>query len=498
MAPFLDDGHAVGELQQDDIHSLRLMLEGFASRALEITPRKLRNQSHKTWLELGGDSLTAVNFMGFCHEAGVDVDIPNVFLSDSLDELLDRIAQSHQNRKSASNEEDMENGDHGNSHHYHLPEDGPLLGILRGHGPLDEVQGVGPCSPMQENFIALQKIDPRAYQLRLTARIAFTNPAVVVTTDLVGKAWLAVVRRHAALRTMFVESVDRPGRFDQVVWKNIKPQISVLPLSAAEDSKAEYGSEFPHHLILAQAPDNKLFVKLSISHAVMDGVSIEILFRDLFRALTQSLPTGEEPLQCWDFLHAQQPDTSQEALSYWSRYMAATEGTFLSSPSSKKKPTGLYSIDQEVPIRSELAQNLSGQFNATLVNACQVAYALVLRCYTGANSVCFSYTTSGRQKRVKGLHDAVGAFVNTLPCRVDFGETATITEALSRAQGDFLESLPYQGASLTDKQGMSGGSVRQLGDSLLSFYGGLPETELAKAGFAVDIVSWEAPSDVCN
>jgi hypothetical protein len=153
-------------------------------------------------------------------------------------------------------------------------------------------------------------------------------------------------------------------------------------------------------------------------------------------------------------------------------------------------------MDQEIHIQPELAQNLSGQFNATLVNACQVAYALVLRSYTGANNICFSYTTSGRQKHVKGLHDAVGAFLNTLPCRVNFGETPTIAEALGRTQSDFLESLPYQGASLTGKQEMNGVSVRQLGDSLLSFYGGVDDMELAKAGVAVDVVSWEAPSDV--
>lgn len=350
---------------------------------------------------------------------------------------------------------------------------------------------------MQENFIALQSIDPRAYQLQLAVRISSTNPAVVVTTDSVKRSWTVVVKRHAALRTMFVENVDRPGRLDQVVWRNIKPQISILQLSEAENKTSfeEYSSEFPHHLILAQAPDNELFVRLIISHAIVDGTSIEILFRDLFRALTGTLPAGEH-MKCGEYVQAQQPDRSHEALSYWSRYTAATEGSFLSSPSLKTRPTGLYTINQELPIPPELARDFSDQSNATLVNACQVAYALLLRCYTGTSNVCFSHTVSGRQKRIKGLQDAVGNFVNTLPCRIDLGENKTIAKALERAQSDFLESLPYQGANLTDSQEVSGASVRQLGDSLLSFQRGVPETELAEAGFAVDVVSWEAPSDV--
>jgi hypothetical protein len=63
-------------------------------------------------------------------------------------------------------------------------------------------------------------------------------------------------------------------------------------------------------------------------------------------------------------------------------------------------------------------------------------------------------------------------------------------------QADFFDSLPFQGASLTGKADTGGPTVRQLGDSLLSFQRGLPEEELAQAGFAVDVMSWEAPSDV--
>jgi amino acid adenylation domain-containing protein len=515
MGTFLNPGDATDKMHQAEdaqLVDLKLTLQGFASRALEITPRRLRNQSHKTWLELGGDSLTAVNFMGLCHDAGIDVDIPDVFLSASLDELLGRIAQSHHEKHGSAKDEDPDvegNGDcNGDAHCFGLLEnDDPLSDVLRRYGPLHEVQAIGPCSPMQENFMALQQIDPQAYQLRLTARLGSTDPAVVMAPKTVGQAWEAVVRRHVALRTMFVESVDRPGRFDQIVWKNARPQISVLSLAEVDtgdnkERESGYESEFPHHLILAQEPENKVLVKLFISHAIADGVSIEILFRDLFNALREpgSLSAHEEAtIKAEDFIHAQQPDTSQDAFSYWSRYVSGAEGTFLSSPSTKERPTGLYSIDQDVLLRPDLVQALSRESKATMVNACQVAYALVLRCYTGTSNISFSYTTAGRQKRVRGLRHAVGAFLNTLPCRLDLADTPTITEALSRTQRDFLDSLPYQGADLTDKHGLGGKSLRELGDSLLSFYGGLPEAELlADAGLTVDIESWDAPSDVCD
>lgn len=502
MAPFLDDRQS--ERQEKDVPPLKLKLEGFIAGALDIRLQKLRKQSHKTWLALGGDSLTAVNFMGFCHDAGISVDIPDILQSESIDALINRIAKSHQSTPTSSNgiKHSYHNGssnDYDDLWHYGAPK-GPLWEEIGASlGNLDDIEGMAPCSPMQENFIALQSIDIRAYQLLIAARVSSTNPAVALTTSNVQKCWRAVVKRHTALRTMFVESVDRPGKWVQVVKRNIDPQISVISTSEAENRTSfdGYSSKFPHHLTLAQAPEQKLLVRLNISHAIADGMSIQILFRDLCRELTGNLAAGES-LPCGGFLQAQQPDTSRETLTYWMRYMRAIEGTFLSSPSSKSKPTGLYMVDQYAPIPSEMTRDLREGFNATLVNACQVAYAMVLRSLTGANSVCFSYTASGRQKRIKGLQDAPGNFVNTLPCHVDFSDTTTIADALNRVQTDFLASLPYQGANLTDSQEMRGGSVRQLGDSLLSFQREAPETDFDNTGIAVHVDSWEAPTDVSD
>ena len=468
---------------------LKLELESFASTALSISVQDLRPKVHKSWLALGGDSLTAVNFVGSCYGAGIDVDIPDVLQAESLADLFDLIALSQRPTQPTSN---------GTNDRVYTAHSGPSLDALcQALGiPADGVQAIGPCSPMQENFIALQSIDPAAYQLQLSLKISATN-SIRMDTDSFAKAWRAVVNRHPALRTMFVESADRPGKVDQVVCRNTSPQITVLSTPEAESrlSFEAYGTRFPHHLILASTPDRKLFVKLNISHAIADATSIEVLFRDLFRALTGTLPV-DEYMQCDDFMQAQQPDVTKEALSYWSHYTAASESSFLSHSGSKTSPVGLYTIDQEMTLPPDLLQAFTEQSNATLVNACQAAWALVLRCYTGSSNVSFSYTASGRQKRIKGLQDAVGLFVNTLPCHVQLDQSTTVAEVLQRAQRDFLQSLPYQGADLTDSQQDSGIAVREVGDSLLAFQSAVPETELADAGFGVDLVSWEAPSDV--
>ncbi|KAL4906188.1 hypothetical protein BDW74DRAFT_177209 [Aspergillus multicolor] len=475
--------------QTDDMLKLRLKLEEFAAGALEISPRIFRNKADRTWVALGGDSLMAVFFMGACHEAGIEVDLPDILQAESVRELIDQLVESQQ----LEPEEDLE---YDGEEVFKEYLDHALLDYLHDCTP-EEVQAIGPCSAMQENFVARQSIDPSAYQLRVAARISSANPQFALTTAAVEQAWRAVVQRHAALRTRFVESVSRPGRLEQVILKSIEPEIRVISIPRTDEvtpSFEEYQSAFPHCLTLEQGSNNTLILHLDISHAIVDAVSIEIITRDLFRALTGTLPRSQQ-MRCIDLLHAQQPDTSPEALSYWSKYMADSQGSFLSASSSKATPTGLYTIDQEMPIPSELLESLGDGTNATIVNACQIAWALVLRAYTGAADVSFSYTTSGRQKRVKGLQDAVGNFVNTLPCRVDVSAERSIAEILQRVHGEYLESISYQGASLNGNQELKGRSVRELGDSLLTFQRGTAETELTKVGFKVEVLAWEAPSD---
>ena len=505
-----------------DSPALKTTLENLAAKALGITPRKLRNNNDKTWLGLGGDSLTAVNFMGACHAAGIRINIPDIVKAESIDDLLRRIAEGHLLRclHVSGQDEDEEwmdgiaNGN-GNAKANERDADASMppprkrqktkLDVsseLRGflNGSIDAVEGVGLCSPMQENFMAVQNLDPSAYQLRVAVTIASTNlnPAVVVSTDAARHAWRRVVRKHPALRTSFIDSVDRPGHLDQIVWRDVEPQISVFSSpSEAEAASFEetYRSKFSHRLVLAPAAFGRLYLRLVISHALVDGVSLELLFRDFLLGLSDSIPEDEEhgSLACDAYIEAQQPDTSQESLKYWSRYTEAIEGTFLKGaiatpvPSKTKKPTGLYVVDDEITIL-KYDNNRHDELKATVASACQVAWALVLGSYTGNSDVCFSYTASGRQKRVRGLQEGVGNFVNTLPCRINLLSDPTVEGAAQGVQADFLESLHFQGASLS--------GVQQFGDCLLSFQRGLPEDELMRAGFEVDVLSWEAPSDV--
>src|SRR5690606_23456825 len=115
------------------------------------------------------------------------------------------------------------------------------------------------------------------------------------------QAWRKVVNHHAIMRTVFIPSASRPDCYDQVVLSSYDPDIPVITCADEGDlldriksykslgnhSSARNTSEQrPHQrfTLFATADGRKVACKLEISHALVDGMSTTILFRDLVRA----------------------------------------------------------------------------------------------------------------------------------------------------------------------------------------------------------------------
>lgn len=80
-------------------------------------------------------------------------------------------------------------------------------------------------------------------------------------------------------------------------------------------------------------------------------------------------------------------------------------------------------------------------YGSTLFNVIQLAWALVLRCYTGTDDVCCGYLTSGRDIPLSGIENAVGLFINLLVCRLQSDSNLPILSILQRNESDFIRSL---------------------------------------------------------
>ncbi|KAF4226747.1 hypothetical protein CNMCM8980_008187 [Aspergillus fumigatiaffinis] len=113
----------------------------------------------------------------------------------------------------------------------------------------------------------------------------------------------------------------------------------------------------------------------------------------------------------------------------------------------------------------------------TLPNLFHVAWGIVLRIYTGSDSVCFGSLNSGRDVPVSGINDIVGPFINMLVCRMQVVSDAPVLSLVQMNQNQYLESLPYQHYSLADVLHLAGGSNQEETSIRLETVAGYDPTE---------------------
>ncbi|KAF7512376.1 hypothetical protein GJ744_001944 [Endocarpon pusillum] len=348
----------------------------------------------------------------------------------------------------------------------------PELGLCK-----DDLEDVYACSPMQEGILLSQTRLTGTYQVRIIVEVV-SSTGKKIDIEGLQAAWQRLVDRHASLRTVFVPQLTtRP--FDQLVLKNFTPESSVLCLESKsvldELNKLQVpnykNAEPPHRFTLVETKDGKVFCKLEINHALIDGTSMAILISELALAYQHELP--ETPgLLYSDYIAHLKSHPPGKALQFWKEHLSGVKSCQfpLLIDNQTQADRYLRSISVTVPNISQV-RTFCRQHNVTLANVFRLAWAVVLRAYTGNDQVCFGYLASGREIPVVGIESAVGAFINMLTCSLDFShiDKKSIGDALDDLQDEYLKVLPWQHTSLAEIQHELGLSGQTLFNTVLSF-----------------------------
>lgn len=140
-----------------------------------------------------------------------------------------------------------------------------------------DLETIYPVTAVQQDILISQSQRPDACYLH--AIYEFASPTGdPIDIARICTAWQQVTLRHAALRTVFTESVSKTGLWDKVVLRRISPEMLFIDTAPAEDPVYELGN-LPnlrpsdnkplHRLTVCKAP-SRTFVKLDISTALCD------------------------------------------------------------------------------------------------------------------------------------------------------------------------------------------------------------------------------------
>ncbi|HYO59283.1 amino acid adenylation domain-containing protein, partial [Archangium sp.] len=282
------------------------------------------------------------------------------------------------------------------------------------------------------------------------------------------KSFNAIVERHEALRTVFVE---REGQPLQLISPSLTLKVSMTDLRAIPEAgreeeisrlaKEEASQPFDLssgpllRVRLLKLEEQSHMLVLTVHHLIFDGWSNAVLYRELaafydafLEGRTPELPPL--PIQYADYANWQrqwlQGEVLENQLAYWKEKLRGPP-PMVELPTDRPRPAVRTSHGAYLPVElprplCEALVALSRQEGATLFMTLMAALKTLLFRYTQQTDVTTGYVTAGRSRReVEGL---IGFFVNTLALRVDLSGAPTFRELLGRTRVASMEALSRQ------------------------------------------------------
>ena len=378
--------------------------------------------------------------------------------------------------------------------HKHLTETFSDIGIKS----LDEVEDMYVTAPTQQGLLLSQIRNPEQYLNFVISEVHLAQSGDKVDVPKLVRSWQKVVDRHQSLRTAFVYSVCKGYAFDQIALKQAPGGARILQC-ADDDFEKEFKKVslretnktrrpmLPHQFAICTTSSGKCYTKLELNHAVIDGGSGALVARDLALAYENRLPDGAKPLYS-DYVKYINGVGEGTGVTFWKTYLHKIERCHLpklnASSDDKKRLNAVWLEFDRFPQLQAFCRNNE----LTLSNVMITAWGLLLRQYTSQDDVCFGNVTAGRDAPVDGISDTVGAFINMLVCRVNFGASRTMKEIVRNTQSDYLGMLPHQHISLAKLQHDLGFSGEPLFNTAVSIQNQISTRDAEKEGDSIEIV----------
>ena len=333
---------------------------------------------------------------------------------------------------------------------------------------MSQVERILPATPLQEAMIA---------EMVSTDYIRYLNHDVLELmphTDLsvLQRAWQEVIAQSPILRTAFlhVEDPDIDGSFAQLVLR--KCSISWGHFSISDERN--FSEIFEHHRSLllhaegVAAPlklsvakyQQKSFIVLTMSHALYDGFSLDLMHKDISAAYSGELSQRQS---YDDFLNSVLI-SDLKSDRFWVEYLQNSSPTLISgSVVSDASTTHRKELRSQVSPVS--AQKFCRNFGVTMQALGQACWSIVLAFLSGKLDVVFGITLSGRDG--PSADNILFPTMNTIIMRSIIHGSRSDMVRYVQATGKQIRNL--QQSPLRKIKGACGFASRDLFDSLFIF-----------------------------
>ncbi|HSF40925.1 MAG TPA: amino acid adenylation domain-containing protein [Thermoanaerobaculia bacterium] len=390
------------------------------------------------FFDLGGHSLLATRVMSRLRAAfGVEMPLRDLFAAPRLADLAARVEAA------------LRDGSQ--------PVIPPLIPVPR--------EGTLPLSFAQQRLWFIDQLEPGSPLYNLAVVLRAEGP---LEPAVLARCLGEIVRRHEALRTVFVLQGGSPVQVIQPPAPFVLPvvDLSGLPEPRREAEALALTREEVNRpfdlgrdpmlrgvLVRLAAEDHAL--ALTQHHVASDGWSMGLLVREvtaLYTAFAAGRPSPLAPLtvQYADFAVWQRSWLSGEALeseiAFWRGELAGLP-PLLELPTDRPRPAVQSFRGASRPLRlpaglTRQAEALARREGATLFMVLLAGFQALLSRYSGQPDLAVGSPVAGRN-RIE-TEELIGFFVNTLVLRGDLSGEPAFRDLLGRARETTLAAYAHQ------------------------------------------------------
>ncbi|WP_179284031.1 non-ribosomal peptide synthetase [Bordetella genomosp. 10] len=342
----------------------------------------------------------------------------------------------------------------------------------------EDIEASYPLSQAQRQLWLLQQRHPASTAYNLCRVVRLTGP---LDAEALQAAFDAVLRRHAILRSRFVETADgvrqQPvaGARVLVAWEDLTGLTAFAQdetVQARVDLMAGHVFDLtkPAPLVarLLQLDDETSILMLCLHHIVSDGWSNALFFQDLVRAYQGAQGKGASAclpglaLQYGDFALRELEESASEAYADKRRYWAAYLGEdlpLLALGGDHDRPASAGTVVSTLSEgQAEAVAALAARLRCTPFVILMAAWQLLLGRLAGQTDFPVAVPYAGRDD--EDAHATIGLFVTTQVYAAHLAPQQTFASLCAAVRRDAIAAMRHAGVAVDSIPGQEadGGS----------------------------------------
>ena len=324
-----------------------------------------------------------------------------------------------------------------------------------------------PPAPEQDHY-ELSHAQRRLWMLhQMDGAAAYNMPEahvidIDIDTDVLSRAFQALMERHEALRTAFVVIDGEPR---QQILAQVPFSIAVFDFRDQPDAEqkarkvADHDANLPFDLArppllrgsLVRLPGTRSLFTLTMHHVIGDGWSGTLVHRELlslYDAFLRGQPDPLKPLriQYKDFAHWQNARDFRVPERYWlERLSGMPERLGLPYDFAPEGDRDFSGGTEFIALGSDIVaglRRLAVRKRTTLSNVVLALFDLTLFHWTRQNELCVGMAVANRNH--PDLENLIGFFVNVLPIRCRLTDDMDFDELLALVIERVHEAMEHQ------------------------------------------------------